>query len=97
MDLYYKKPFLQEDGKIVVDQVTEFDTEEIAHGILKREIHIVQELYPNIEILNLTISQAEQNYSNLEMQGDKSVAQLEAEKKALSDLKEQVLNLTTGS
>ena len=93
MNIYYKKPFLQDDGRIVVEQVTEYPESEIAHGILKRELYIVQELYPNIGVLNQTIETAEANYNNVELQGHKSVSQLEAEKKALAVLKEMVENL----
>lgn len=93
MMVYYKKPFLQEDGKIVVEQVTQTEEEEIAHGILKCEILIVKELYPNMEVLKNTIEQAHKNYNNPKLQADKTVGQLEMEKKALEELKKMVKEL----
>lgn len=90
MEIFYKKPFLQEDGTVVLDQVTVIREGELPQGIKRRELKVIQELYPSLELLKKTITMAAQNYNDTDMQSDKSVGQLEAEKTALLDLKKMV-------
>ncbi len=86
MRIYYKTPFIQEDGSVVLDQVTLIREGKMDNGILRRELKVIQELYPNLELLKETISLAAKNYENTALQQNKSVGQLEAEKAALKDL-----------
>lgn len=87
MRLYYRKPVVTKDNQIVIEQVTEGKAEALPNGIRRKEISIIAELYPSLELLEQTIAAAERNYNNLKLQGKKTVFQLEAEKTALQDLK----------
>lgn len=93
MRIYYKKPFVQEDGSVVLDQVTLMREGTLENGIQRRELKVIQELYPSLELLKETISMAAKNYENTQMQQHKSVGQLEAEKAALQDLIEKIKEL----
>lgn len=93
MRLYYRKPVVTKDNQIVIEQVTEGKAEALPNGIRRKEISIIAELYPNLELLEQTIAAAERNYNNLKLQGKKTVFQLEAEKKALQSLKGMVEKL----
>jgi len=90
MRLYYKKPVVTADNKIVIEQVTEGKPEALPNGIKRKEISIIAELYPSLELLEQTMAAAERNYRNLKLQGKKTVFQLEAEKRALRELKAMV-------
>ncbi len=93
MRLYYRKPVITKDNQIVVEQVSEGKAEALPNGIRRKEISIIAELYPSLELLEQTMAAAERNYNNLKLQGKKTVFQLEAEKKALAQLKVMVEEL----
>lgn len=86
MEINYSKPVVNEDGTILVEQVSMLESDELPNGIKRRELKVIQELYPNMELLKETIERARTNYNNVEMQGHKSVAQLEQEKASLEEL-----------
>jgi len=86
----YSQPGVNPDGTIMVEQVTMLHGSEMENGIKVRELKVIQELYPNIALLRETILQAKVNYENTELQGEKPVALLEQEKKALETLIQMV-------
>ena len=93
MNINYSKPVVNDDGTILIEQVTVFEAQEMPNGIRTRELKIIQELYPNLGLLKETISRAKANYEDVEKQAHKSVIQLDQEKKALVQLEEMVKNL----
>ena len=86
MNVYYNKPVITEDKRVVIEQVYDFGDEKLPNGILRKELKVIMEMYPTIDLLLETIAKAQQNYNNIELQGHKSVIQLELEKKSLVDL-----------
>ena len=90
MEITYGDPIINEDGSIIIEQVTVVGSDELSNGIKRRELKVIQELYPNLELLEETIKKAKSNYENVEMQGDKTVGQLDQEKKALKELEKAV-------
>lgn len=86
MEIVYSDPIVNADGTIIIEQVSVLSGDELPNGIKRRELKVIQELYPNLDLLEETIKRAKANYENVELQGDKTVAQLEQEKKALKDL-----------
>ncbi len=86
MNVFYKKPLIREDKSVAIEQIYELGEETLPNGIRRKELKVIMELYPSVELLLETIARASQNYNNIQMQGHKSVMQLELEKKALVDL-----------
>jgi hypothetical protein len=86
MNVFYKKPVITEDKRVIIEQVYELGEEKLPNGILRKELKVIMEMYPTVELLLETIAKASQNYNNVALQGHKSVLQLELEKKALVDL-----------
>ena len=94
MEISYSEPIVNEDGTILVEQVSILGSDELPNGIKRRELKVIQELYPNLELLKETIERARSNYENIEMQGHKSVAQLAQEKASLTELENYVAKLS---
>lgn len=90
MQIKYSKPVLNPDGTIMVEQVIVLSSDIMSNGIKRRELQVIQELYPNVELLKETISKARENYQDLSLQGHKSVEQLEQEKRSLEELSAMV-------
>ena len=88
--IMYSQPVVNQDGTIMIEQVTMVHANEMKNGIKVRELKVIQELYPNIDLLRETIRQAKVNYENTELQAEKPVALLEQEKKALEGLIQMV-------
>lgn len=95
MKISYNKPVLNEDGSILIEQVSVLATKEIPNRIKVREIKVIQELYPDLKILQETISRAKANYEDVKQQGHKSVKQLDQEKKSLLQLETMLKELST--
>lgn len=90
MEISYSDPIVNEDGSIIIEQVSVVGGDELPNGIKRRELKVIQELYPNLDLLEKTISKAKSNYENTDLQGDKTVKQLEQEKSALRELEKAV-------
>ena len=86
MNIYYKKPVITEEKRVIIEQVYELGEEILVNGIIRKELKVIVEIYPSIELLLETISIATMNYNNVSLHGHKTVMQLEMEKKALVDL-----------
>ncbi len=86
MKVFYRKPQFTEDKKIIIEQVYDFGDELMTNGILRKELKVILEKYPSLDLLLVTIAKAQENYNNIELQGNKTVKQLEQEKKALTEL-----------
>jgi len=93
MQIKYSDPVVNSDGSINIEQIILINQDVLKNGIKRRELKVIQENYPDLELLKETISRARENYQNVELQGHKSVAQLEAEKSSLEELSKKVENL----
>ena len=87
MQISYNKPKLNDDGTVLLEQVSVMRATEMPNGIRKRELKVIQELYPDVKLLKETIAMAAKNYEDESKQGHKTVEQLGQEKKALEQLK----------
>ena len=93
MRIYYKKPVILEDGKILLEQVTELAEDITPNGISRKESSVITEIYPSRKLFEQTIRLASENYKKLELQKHKTVGQLDAEQKALKELINMYQNL----
>lgn len=93
MHIYYKQPVLLEDGKILLEQVTEIAEDVTPNGIVRKESSTITEIYPSKQLFEQTISLAAKNYQNLDLQKNKTVGQLEAERNALKELIDMYKNM----